>query len=437
LPEDRKSTQRERLLRGMSEIAAHEGYAAATIAKVINHAGVSRPTFYEYFADKDDCFIAAHRDVAERLVGAIKAAVARAKPQRALHTAVRALTEFASTDREQAQLLVCEALAGGPRAQDERDRVIGEIVEIVERRHRETPPGTKAPDAPTWAILGGIHWLLVPRLRGRERDLADLQGELMSWMDSYRQTAREHRWRTLTPARTLPPSPYVSQHPLQPPAQLPRGTAGVSREELAANRRERILHATAEVSAREGYNAATIAEIAAVAGVDPRAFNAEFPDKQQAFLAAHELGFRHHIAVAAGAFYSAGSWPERAWRGILAGAQFEATHPTLTHMLFVQSYAIGAPAVQRIDETHAAFTVFLQEGNQPGARKQSRTALEAMVAAGFEIAYHVSRQGDGDQMTRYAGHAAYVCLAPFLGAADASKFIDQKLAQSPDLVRPS
>ncbi|HXM87565.1 MAG TPA: TetR/AcrR family transcriptional regulator, partial [Solirubrobacteraceae bacterium] len=53
-----KSTQRERLVHGMVEAANVGGYASANVSAVIANAGVSRPTFYEYFVDRDDCFVA-------------------------------------------------------------------------------------------------------------------------------------------------------------------------------------------------------------------------------------------------------------------------------------------------------------------------------------------------------------------------------------------
>jgi AcrR family transcriptional regulator len=57
-----KHTQRERLLAGMVAAANQHGYAQATVSAVIEHAGISRPTFYEYFADRDACFLAALED---------------------------------------------------------------------------------------------------------------------------------------------------------------------------------------------------------------------------------------------------------------------------------------------------------------------------------------------------------------------------------------
>src|SRR6202035_1821834 len=85
---DRKETQRERLLTGMLLAAVRRGYAVANVAHVIAHAGVSRPTFYEYFEDKDDCFLAVHRDVSEQLLGHVQEAVDAVAPERAVQAGV-------------------------------------------------------------------------------------------------------------------------------------------------------------------------------------------------------------------------------------------------------------------------------------------------------------------------------------------------------------
>jgi AcrR family transcriptional regulator len=45
----RKSTQRERLLNGVITVANRDGSSRASVSAVIAEAGVSRPTFYDYF----------------------------------------------------------------------------------------------------------------------------------------------------------------------------------------------------------------------------------------------------------------------------------------------------------------------------------------------------------------------------------------------------
>src|SRR5664279_5583868 len=112
----RKSTQRERLLAGMVTTANRDGYAGANVSKIIAEAGVSRPTFYDYFTDKDDCFLATIGEIHQRLLGEIRDVVADQPPERALQASLRAIVEFASAEPDQALFLMSQAMAAGPRA---------------------------------------------------------------------------------------------------------------------------------------------------------------------------------------------------------------------------------------------------------------------------------------------------------------------------------
>jgi AcrR family transcriptional regulator len=52
--------QRERVLRAFTELLAEHGFAKLRIAWVCERAGVSHGTFYELFADKEQCVCAAY-----------------------------------------------------------------------------------------------------------------------------------------------------------------------------------------------------------------------------------------------------------------------------------------------------------------------------------------------------------------------------------------
>jgi AcrR family transcriptional regulator len=58
--EEVKRIQRERVLRAFTELLADHGFARLRIAWVCERAGVSHGTFYELFADKEDCVCAAY-----------------------------------------------------------------------------------------------------------------------------------------------------------------------------------------------------------------------------------------------------------------------------------------------------------------------------------------------------------------------------------------
>lgn len=51
--------QLSRMLSAVMEAVEEVGYARMTVSQVIGRAGVSRKTFYDFFADSEDCFLAA------------------------------------------------------------------------------------------------------------------------------------------------------------------------------------------------------------------------------------------------------------------------------------------------------------------------------------------------------------------------------------------
>lgn len=425
----RKSTQRERLLTGMVSAAARHGYAGANVSKVIADAGVSRPTFYEYFHDKEDCFLATHRQLGELLVWEIDRAVGAQPPERAMQTAIAKLVELAEVFPERAALLVNETMAGGASALEQHDRLIDAIAAILERAHAMTPAPVESPDLPIHMVLGAGRWLLALALRRREQDLSKLSREIAWWVEGYLRPTGEHRWHTLDPGPELEPSPHVAPVWLAQPPPIPPGRSQRSKSEVARNQRERIMFATAETMVRKDYNVTTIADITKAAHVDRRVFYKHFRDKQEAFLAVHELGMQQLMAISATAFFSAHEWPERVWEATRASTQWEAAHPVITQLGHVQSHAVGAPAIQRIDDARAAFTIFLQEGSQYANMALSRTVMEAIGGAIFEIGYQQARAGGCEQISRLTGTACYLILAPFMGAVAASDFVEGKLRE--------
>jgi AcrR family transcriptional regulator len=427
---DRKSTQRRRLVAGMVAAARRHGYAGASVSQVISHAGVSRPTFYEYFADKDDCFLATHREVGQRLVKEVDRAVSSSPPELAVQAGIRRVVEISQCVPDLAGFLMNDAMAGGWRSLDERDRLRDQMAQLIERRLAQAPADAHTPDLPMRLVMGAVRWLIAPQLRHGECDLTGLADELIEWVERYTRPADRHRWHTLEPGPELPPSPFESQIALRPPDPIPPGRSRLSKGEIARNQRERILFATAQAAATKGYTVTTVADITSIAGVDRRVFYTHFADKQQAFLAVHEFCVQQLLAVTASAFFSASYWPERAWEAMRAYTQFQSTHSIVAHTALVESHAVGPAAVQRIDDGRAAFTIFFQEGNQFAPQPSSRTAMEASLGAIFELFYHQARQGRSDRLSRLNCNGAYMMLAPFLGPDAADEFIDRKLGEA-------
>jgi AcrR family transcriptional regulator len=429
LQQGRKATQRERLLAGMLSAANRDGYARASVSAVIAQAGVSRPTLYDYFADKDDCFLAALDDVHDRLLGKIREAVAEQEPRQAMRAAVAALIGFAHSQPAMARFLTNEPMAGGPLALDARDRGIGAIERVIEERYQCLGPATSVPDFSARMLIGGTYRLLAPRVRRGEPGLSDLLEDLLGWIGSYERPVGEHRWRALQPGPRPSRSPFVPATPLRAPEPLPPGRPRISEDEVAENQRLRIMFAAAQLAQEQGYTATTIGDITKLAGVDGRTFHSMFADKQEAFMAVHELGFQEVMSVTAAAFFAGATWPERNWEAGRAFTQFLEQNPMVAHVGFVEAYAVGPGAAQRLEDSHSAFAMLLQEGYQhvSGDARPAGVVLEAIITTIFETVYHQARGRGKPRLSGLLAHLTFLVLSPFIGPVEATAFIDQKL----------
>ena len=422
----RKRTQRERLLKGMVEATNRRGYAGASVSAVIAEAGVSRPTFYDYFADRDDCFQASIEDVQQELLGAVKQALQGRPAQAAMAGAVKTLVAYASAEPARARFLMSESLTGPAGALDVHDRGITEIAAAIEDAQAGSAPEEALPDLDARVLIGGVYRMLGTRLRRGEAAISKLTESLLAWVATYERPAGQRRWQTLSPTPAPARSPHVPNVSIpQRPDVLPPGRPRLSRHEIAENHRLRILYATARMAEQKGYTATTVEDIIKLARVDGRSFYRHFSDKQEAFTAVHELGFQEVMDVTAKAFFAAEGWPERSWEAARALTQLLQENPLVAHIGFVEAYAIGPSAVQRVEDSHIAFMFFLQEGlvHTPQASPPSRVAIEAIVSGIFEIIYLQIRAADEPQIASMLGDIMHLWLTPFLGVKEADAFI--------------
>lgn len=168
-----RAIQRERLIVAMLNAAADLGYLATNVQDVIDRAGVSRPTFYEHFANKEDCFLAAFDSSAERLRNKIEAAAHKGGDiwRDRVRFGLEALLRFAAREPDTARTLVVEARAASATAVRRRVELLDEFANCLESQARELLPnaGARAPVTAT-GIVGGVESLLYSRLCKHEYD---------------------------------------------------------------------------------------------------------------------------------------------------------------------------------------------------------------------------------------------------------------------------
>jgi AcrR family transcriptional regulator len=169
----------------MAQVVAEKGYGPTTVADVVERAGVSRRTFYEQFADKEACFLAAYSTGAELMLTRIRQAVEhlpeadwRARARAGVETYMAVLAE----EPEFAWALHIEVLGAGPAALERRAVIIGVFAELwrgLHARARQEEPD-RIPELPTEVfatLTGGLEELVRERLRtqgaGALPDLAE------------------------------------------------------------------------------------------------------------------------------------------------------------------------------------------------------------------------------------------------------------------------
>jgi AcrR family transcriptional regulator len=78
--------------------------------------------------------------------------------------------------------------------------------------------------------------------------------------------------------------------------RLPRGPHGLTREQVQASQRQRLLDAVLDAVGEHGYAAATVSDITTAAGVSRTTFYEQFRNKLDAFLTAYDEFGRAFLA---------------------------------------------------------------------------------------------------------------------------------------------
>lgn len=183
LPSDLVSAiQRERLLAAMLRATAEQGYREVSVQDVLDWAGVSRPTFYEHFDNKEACFLAAFDAAAVRLRERLDAAGEEGEGWRErLRLGLEELLRFVAEEPDAAMSLIVDARAACPPALLRRDALLDHFAVCLDAQVRAEAPGDEAPSAiAASGIVGGIEALLYARINRGEAD--DLQALLPSLM---------------------------------------------------------------------------------------------------------------------------------------------------------------------------------------------------------------------------------------------------------------
>jgi AcrR family transcriptional regulator len=177
--------QRERLVAGLAEAIAENGYSGTTIAHITKHAAVSRRTFYEHFASKDECFVAAYDTVMNELRERVTKGFEEADDwPHAVRDGIAAMLEFLAAEPHLARLCMVEALVAGPVVVERYDAAIQSFVPYFQSGREGRPPEVLARLSPTTeeALVGGMVSLISRRIiAGKAEQLKELLPDLVEF----------------------------------------------------------------------------------------------------------------------------------------------------------------------------------------------------------------------------------------------------------------
>jgi AcrR family transcriptional regulator len=187
------ASQRARMMDAMVEAVADKGYAAVTVGDVVAGAGVSRRTFYEHFADKEACFLAAYECGADAVLAAVSAAVeAQGDDWRSrVRAGIETYTCVLAREPGLARTLIVDVLGAGPRAVELRQEVYGRFVDRFREARDLAADEELIPELYLRGLVGAIAELVQGHIVAHGADtLEEITPELVSLSVAVFEAAR-------------------------------------------------------------------------------------------------------------------------------------------------------------------------------------------------------------------------------------------------------
>jgi AcrR family transcriptional regulator len=173
--------QRSRLLAATIAAVQQVGYERTTVAEITGRARVSRRTFYELFANREECIAAVLRSVAARVRSELEAAgLSDLTWRERMRQGLWLVLCFLDREPALARVVVLETLRGSGPVSAEREAIVSGLVALVDEGRREKA-GAGRSELTAEGVLGATLAIVSRDLaRGERREpLALLHPELL------------------------------------------------------------------------------------------------------------------------------------------------------------------------------------------------------------------------------------------------------------------
>jgi AcrR family transcriptional regulator len=159
------SPKREKILIGMLEEVGSKGYDVTSVRTILDRTGLYRQAFYDNFADKDSCYLAALDAGVARIAALARAAAASEETwRRKLRAALGAVLDFLDAEPEIGRALIVEVHAAGPEALARRAAAMKEVTDFIDLARQEVKGSESPPAIAPEGIVAGIHAVVHSRL---------------------------------------------------------------------------------------------------------------------------------------------------------------------------------------------------------------------------------------------------------------------------------
>jgi AcrR family transcriptional regulator/DNA-binding PadR family transcriptional regulator len=223
--------QQTRLLNAAVAVVAEEGMNRISATRVSARAGMSTKTFYDLFADSEDCFLAVFdRAVRELAAAAGPVWTGEGEWVERVRGAVVVLLAVLERDAALARIVFVEALGAGPRVLARRAEVLDRVAGFLDEGRVDAPAAAGLPSLVAAGVAGAAFSVIHARLVEQSSEsLMELAGPVMATVVlPYRGrecSARELARPVLEPP--VLPEPVVSAEPVGLPAGAGGGLAPV------------------------------------------------------------------------------------------------------------------------------------------------------------------------------------------------------------------
>jgi len=210
-------------------------------------------------------------------------------------------------------------------------------------------------------------------------------------------------------------------------SRQPPGPEPVSRAASAADQRRRILEATADLVAEQGYPATTIEQVVRRARVGYATFYKHFADKEEAFLALLDAATERTVYEVEEAYdREDGPWTDKVGAGLGALLKLVAAHPGVARACMVEALTAGPAASARHEAALKRFAPLLRPGRElnPRADRLPETLEDTLAGGVLWVVNQRLIAGEGAKVRALLPEALEFLLRPYVGEQGAARGAD-------------